>query len=96
MIRQLLSEWFWSGRINISASASSVSKGETLKDTMRNIEAMKVDMVVVRHSAAGTPYFLTQICDANIINAGDGIHEHPTQGLLDMYSIEKNSERLKD
>jgi aspartate carbamoyltransferase catalytic subunit len=73
--------------INFSSSASSVSKGETLKDTMKNIEAMKVDMVVVRHSAAGTPYFLTQICDANIINAGDGIHEHPTQGLLDMYSI---------
>jgi aspartate carbamoyltransferase catalytic subunit len=81
--------------INFSASASSVSKGETLKDTMRNIEAMKVDMVVVRHSAAGTPYFLTQICDANIINAGDGIHEHPTQGLLDMYSINEKFGRIE-
>ena len=81
--------------INFSASASSVSKGETLKDTMRNIEAMKVDMVVVRHSAAGTPYFLTQICDANIINAGDGIHEHPTQGLLDMYSIREKFGRIE-
>ncbi len=73
--------------VNFSASQSSVSKGETFKDTIRNIEAMKVDMVVARHSAAGTPQFLTQICDASIINAGDGIHEHPTQALLDMYSI---------
>jgi aspartate carbamoyltransferase catalytic subunit len=81
--------------INFSASGSSVSKGETFKDTMRNIEAMKVDMVVVRHSAAGTPLFLTRICNANIINAGDGIHEHPTQGLLDMYSIREKLGRLE-
>ena len=81
--------------INFSASGSSVSKGETFKDTMRNIEAMKVDMVVVRHSAAGTPLFLTKICDANIINAGDGIHEHPTQALLDMYSIREKLGRLE-
>jgi aspartate carbamoyltransferase catalytic subunit len=81
--------------INFSASASSVNKGETLKDTMKNIEAMKVDMVVVRHSAAGTPYFLTQVCDANIINAGDGIHEHPTQGLLDMYSIREKFGKIE-
>src|SRR5664280_314931 len=69
--------------INFSISTSSVSKGETFKDTIRNIEAMKIDMVVVRHSAAGTPLYLTKLCDANIINAGDGIHEHPTQALLD-------------
>ncbi len=56
---------------------------------------MKVDMVVVRHSAAGTPYYLTQISDANIINAGDGIHEHPTQGLLDMYSIREKLGKLE-
>ncbi|NWF50603.1 MAG: aspartate carbamoyltransferase catalytic subunit [Ignavibacteriaceae bacterium] len=73
--------------INFSVSGSSVSKGETFKDTIKNIEAMKVDMVVVRHAAAGTPLFLTKISNANIINAGDGIHEHPTQALLDMYSI---------
>jgi aspartate carbamoyltransferase catalytic subunit len=73
--------------VNFSVGQSSVSKGETFKDTMRNIEAMKVDMVVVRHSTAGAPKFLTQISNANIINAGDGIHEHPTQALLDMYSI---------
>jgi aspartate carbamoyltransferase catalytic subunit len=80
--------------INFSVSTSSVSKGETLKDTMKNIEAMKVDMVVVRHAAAGTPLFLTKICDANIINAGDGIHEHPTQALLDMYSIREKLGKL--
>ncbi len=81
--------------VNFSVSASSVSKGETFKDTMRNIEAMKVDMVVVRHSAAGAPTFLTKICNANIINAGDGIHEHPTQALLDMYSIREKIGKLE-
>jgi aspartate carbamoyltransferase catalytic subunit len=80
--------------VNFSVAGSSVSKGETLKDTIRNIEAMKVDMVVVRHSAAGTPLFLTKVCDANIINAGDGAHEHPTQALLDMYSIKEKLGKL--
>lgn len=80
--------------INFSVSTSSVSKGETLKDTIKNIEAMKVDMVVVRHAAAGTPLFLTKVCDSNIINAGDGIHEHPTQALLDMYSIREKLGKL--
>jgi len=75
--------------VNFSVSGSSVSKGETFKDTIKNIEAMKIDMVVIRHSAAGTPLFLTKLCNANIINAGDGIHEHPTQALLDMYSIKE-------
>jgi aspartate carbamoyltransferase catalytic subunit len=69
------------------ANGSSVSKGETLKDTARNIEAMKVDMVVMRHSASGAPHYLAQVIDANVINAGDGSHEHPTQALLDMYTI---------
>lgn len=73
--------------INFSVSGSSVSKGETFKDTIKNIEAMKVDMVIVRHAAAGTPLYLTKISSSNIINAGDGTHEHPTQALLDMYSI---------
>ena len=80
--------------INFSVSGSSVSKGETLKDTMKNIEAMKVDMVILRHSAAGTPLFLTKICNSNIINAGDGSHEHPTQALLDMYSIREKLGRI--
>ncbi|MFQ5607247.1 MAG: aspartate carbamoyltransferase catalytic subunit [Candidatus Zixiibacteriota bacterium] len=73
--------------VNFSASTSSVKKGETLKDTVRNIEAMKIDMVVVRHRSAGAPYFLTQCLQSNIINAGDGAHEHPTQALLDMFTI---------
>src|SRR3989339_1869536 len=81
--------------VNFSLSTSSVSKGETLKDTIRNIEAMKVDMVVVRHSVPGSPLFLTKVCDSNIINAGDGAHEHPTQGLLDMYSIREKLGRLE-
>ncbi len=81
--------------VNFSVSTSSVSKGESFKDTIKNIEAMKVDMVVVRHSAAGAPVFLTKICDANIINAGDGIHEHPTQALLDMYSIREKLRRIE-
>jgi len=81
--------------VNFSVSTSSVSKGETFKDTIRNIEAMKIDMVVVRHAAAGTPLYLTQLCEAHIINAGDGIHEHPTQALLDMYSIREKLRRLE-
>ncbi len=75
--------------INFSTSTSSVKKGESLRDTVQNIEAMKLDMVVVRHGSTGAPYFLTQCMDANIINAGDGAHEHPTQALLDMYTIWK-------
>ena len=81
--------------LNFSASTSSVSKGESLRDTMRNIEAMKIDMVVVRHSAAGVPLFLTGCTDATIINAGDGLHEHPTQALLDMMTIRQRLKRLK-
>jgi aspartate carbamoyltransferase catalytic subunit len=73
--------------INFSTSTSSVKKGESLRDTVQNIEAMRIDMVVVRHGSAGAPYFLTQCMDANIINGGDGSHEHPTQALLDMYTV---------
>ncbi|MFC2150022.1 aspartate carbamoyltransferase catalytic subunit [Calditrichota bacterium] len=75
--------------INFSASGSSVSKGETMLDTVRNIEAMKVDVVVMRHSAQGAPHFLAERCDAAVVNAGDGQHEHPTQALLDMVTIRK-------
>ncbi len=73
--------------VNFSASSSSVNKGETLLDTVNNILSMKVDMVVIRHPAVGAPSFLSRYIDANIINAGDGTHEHPTQALLDAYSI---------
>jgi aspartate carbamoyltransferase catalytic subunit len=81
--------------INFSTSTSSTKKGETFKDTVRNIEAMKVDMIIVRHESAGVPYFLTQVSKANIINAGDGRHEHPTQALLDMYSIREKLGRIE-
>lgn len=73
--------------INFSASASSVSKGETLLDTVNNILSMKVDMIVMRHSASGAPHFLAKHIPAAIINAGDGINEHPTQALLDAFSM---------
>lgn len=73
--------------INFSSSSSSVKKGETLLDTVNNILAMKVDMIVMRHASPGAPHFLSRHIDANIVNAGDGTHEHPTQALLDTYSI---------
>ncbi|MGB2867835.1 MAG: aspartate carbamoyltransferase catalytic subunit [Bacteroidota bacterium] len=73
--------------VNFAAAGSSVSKGETLKDTARNIEAMKIDMVVIRHAAAGASHFLSRVVDANVINAGDGAHEHPTQALLDLMTL---------
>ena len=73
--------------INFSAAQSSVKKGETLLDTVNNILAMKVDMIVMRHASVGAPHFLAQHINANIINAGDGTHEHPTQALLDAFSI---------
>jgi aspartate carbamoyltransferase catalytic subunit len=81
--------------INISASGSSVSKGETLIDTVNNILAMKVDMVVMRHSASGAPWFLANHINASIINAGDGTNEHPTQALLDAYSIKDKLGSIK-
>lgn len=73
--------------INFSAGSSSVKKGETLLDTVNNILSMKVDIVVMRHPAPGAHYFLSQHIDANIVNAGDGTHEHPTQALLDAFSM---------
>ncbi|MBI3788590.1 MAG: aspartate carbamoyltransferase catalytic subunit, partial [Ignavibacteriales bacterium] len=75
--------------VSFTTAASSVSKGETLKDTARNIEAMKIDMVVIRHAAPGAAHFLSRVVDANVINAGDGAHEHPTQGLLDMFTLKQ-------
>jgi aspartate carbamoyltransferase catalytic subunit len=81
--------------INFAASSSSVSKGETLIDTVKNILAMKVDMVVMRHPAPGACVFLAKHIDATIINAGDGTHEHPTQALLDAYSIREKLGSIK-
>jgi aspartate carbamoyltransferase catalytic subunit len=81
--------------INISASTSSVTKGETLLDTARNLEAMSPDVIVVRHSAAGAPHQLARICRAGIVNAGDGAHEHPTQALLDALTIRDRKGRIE-
>jgi len=73
--------------VNVSSSGSSVSKGETLVDTARNLEAMRIDMVVIRHGASGAAAFLAERIESNVINAGDGTHEHPTQGLLDILTL---------
>lgn len=81
--------------VNFSSSGSSVSKGETLVDTVNNILAMKVDMVVMRHPDPGAGVFLSRHVDARIVNAGDGTHEHPTQALLDAYSIREKIGKLK-
>lgn len=81
--------------INFSSSSSSVKKGETLLDTVNNILAMKVDMIVMRHSSVGAPHFLSKHIDAHIINAGDGTHEHPTQALLDAFSLHEIYGSLK-
>lgn len=81
--------------VNFSASGSSVSKGETLLDTVNNILSMKVDMVVMRHGASGAPHFLAKHISAAIINAGDGINEHPTQALLDAFSIKEKLGKLE-
>src|SRR3977135_2589272 len=69
--------------INFTAEASSLKKGETLKDTALNLEALNADFIVIRHSASGAPHFLSRVLNAHVINAGDGAHEHPTQALLD-------------
>lgn len=80
--------------INVSSSGSSVSKGETLLDTTRNLDAMQADVVVVRHPSSGAPHFVAKHTRAAVVNAGDGMHEHPTQALLDAYTIRKHKGRL--
>jgi aspartate carbamoyltransferase catalytic subunit len=81
--------------INISTSTSSVVKGETLLDTARNIEAMKCDIIIIRHSCSGAPHFLASRLKSSVINAGDGFHEHPTQALLDMFTIREKLGKLE-
>ena len=80
--------------VSFSTNTSSVQKGETLKDTVQNIEAMKVDIVVIRHQAAGAPHFLARCCDTKVINAGDGAHEHPTQALLDLFTVREKYKKI--
>ncbi len=81
--------------VNVASSGSSVQKGETLVDTARNLEAMRIDMVVIRHSASGAAQFLAERIPSNVVNAGDGRHEHPTQALLDMLTIRDHLGRLE-
>lgn len=81
--------------VNISAGTSSVVKGETLKDTARNLEAMKPDCIVIRHSSSGAPHMLARHVGCSVINAGDGAHEHPTQALLDMLTIREKKGRIE-
>jgi aspartate carbamoyltransferase catalytic subunit len=81
--------------LNIASSASSFLKGETLKDTAQNIEAMKIDMIVIRHSCPGAPHFLSRCVKASVVNAGDGPHEHPTQALLDVMTIREKLGRVQ-
>jgi aspartate carbamoyltransferase catalytic subunit len=81
--------------VNIAAAGSSVQKGETLVDTARNLEAMRIDMVVIRHGSSGAARFLAERIPSNVVNAGDGRHEHPTQGLLDMLTIRDHRGRIE-
>src|SRR6184192_4418916 len=81
--------------INFSAEASSFKKGETLKDTAKNLEALNADFIVIRHSASGAPHFLSRVLNAHVINAGDGAHEHPTQALLDAFTIRERKGRIE-
>lgn len=81
--------------VNISASTSSLLKGETLKDTAKNIEAMRIDALVMRHSSSGAPHLLAEILKPSVINAGDGSHEHPTQALLDMFTIRERKGKIE-
>src|SRR4030095_13562566 len=80
--------------VNVASQGSSVQKGETLVDTAKNLEAMRIDMVVIRHGASGAAQFLASRIDSNVINAGDGMHEHPTQGLLDLLALRDRLQKL--
>jgi aspartate carbamoyltransferase catalytic subunit len=80
--------------INFSAEASSLKKGETLKDTARNLEALNADIIIIRHSATGAPHFLSRFLNSCVVNAGDGAHEHPTQALLDTFTIREKKGKI--
>ena len=82
--------------INFSADASSFQKGESLKDTARNLEALNADIIIIRHKAPGAPHFLSRFLDSHVINAGDGAHEHPTQALLDVFTIREKKKAINN
>lgn len=81
--------------INFSAEASSLKKGETLKDTVKNLEALNADVIIIRHSATGAPHFISRFLNASVVNAGDGAHEHPTQALLDTFTIREKKGKIE-
>lgn len=92
---ELAGKYMSADTINISTSASSVVKGETLKDTAKTLEVMGADVVIIRHAAAGAPHILSKHLSASVINAGDGFHEHPTQALLDMFTMKQKKGSLR-
>lgn len=91
---ELAGKYMSADTVNIATQASAVVKGESLKDTAWTVEAMGIDCIVMRHPVSGAPHFLARICQASVINAGDGTHEHPTQGLLDMFTIRERKGTL--
>lgn len=92
---ELAGKWMSADVVNISASTSSVTKGESLTDTAKTLEALGADVVVIRHRYAGAPHLIAQAVKARVINAGDGWHEHPTQGLLDLFTIREKKGRIQ-
>lgn len=92
---ELAAKYMSADTVSLAVAQSSASKGETLLDTARNLEAMHLDLVVIRHAMGGAPHFLAQRLRAGVVNAGDGMHEHPTQGLLDMFTIRQKKGRLE-
>ncbi|MCL6589221.1 MAG: aspartate carbamoyltransferase catalytic subunit [Firmicutes bacterium] len=91
---EIAAKWMSADAVNLTVSSSSVAKGESFVDTARTLEAMGVDVIVIRHSLAGAPRLLANSVAAHVINAGDGAHEHPTQGLLDMFTIQEKKGRI--
>ncbi len=92
---ELAAKYMSADTVSIATATSSVQKGETLRDTARNLEVMGADCFVVRHGMSGAPHFLARVLEAPVINAGDGMHEHPTQGLLDLYTMRRRKGRLE-
>lgn len=92
---ELAAKYMSADSVSVKAASSSLVKGETLKDTARNIEAMGIECIIMRHPVSGAPHYLAQNLEASVINAGDGMHEHPTQGLLDMFTIREHKGRLE-
>jgi aspartate carbamoyltransferase catalytic subunit len=93
---ELAAKYMSADTVSVATSTSSVQKGETLKDTAKNIEAMGVDAVVMRHPVSGSCHFLSRLLKASVINAGDGMHEHPTQGLLDLFTVREKKGQIQD